>query len=136
MKGESESHESDPETLLNEYLGAFAAMDEQGTSQCFAEHGVVELPVIKSSRLIGLSEIGRGHELAFENLTQVEIALNETLSDENTVMASGEISVTCRGEPVSYEFGVAAICGDQRLDRLSWYLDSRGKRLWSDRSVL
>ena len=136
MANEVTNNSQNTKTLLSNYIKAFSAMDDSAASQCFVKNAVVEVPIIKSSRLVGRDEIARGHALAFENLTDVNIALTDAVSNDNAVMASGHLSVVCRNQTLTYDFGVSAESQDSQFARLSWFIDSRGNRLWSDRCVL
>jgi hypothetical protein len=132
----NDSKQSKVEQLLRAYLAAFSKMDSGNLDSCFLDYAVVDLPMIKPTRLCGLREIRRGQELAFENISKVDLELTEIVSDENSAMGSGRLSIECRGESESHEFAVSAFHEDGKLKRLSWFLDARELRPWSDCTVL
>jgi hypothetical protein len=126
----------DPVVLLQRYLVAFAKRDSVLVTECFANGAVLELPTVKPSRFMGLDEIRTAHRLAFENLQVVRVETDDIVQAERSAMGAGRLTVTCRGEQETHVFGIAVESSDPGLDRVSWYFDSRGRRPWSDKTVL
>lgn len=127
---------SDPSINLQRYLTAFATRDAARAADCFAQPAVLELPTVKPSRFAGRSEIETAHAWAFQNLQKAAIETNEIVSSEHSAMTAGRLTVVCRGQEQIHPFAIAAECTALGLSRVSWYLDSRGRRPWSDRTVL
>ena len=128
--------QSDPSAQLNRYLDAFAKCDAANAARCFAHPAILELPMVKPSRFLGREEVGAAHTGAFENLNEAAIETHEILSVEGAAMASGRMTVVCRGQKHVYPFAIAVDCTPSGLSRVSWYLDFRGHRPWSDKAVL
>lgn len=130
------AQQSDPSTQLRRYLAAFASRDATLVAECFAKGAILELPSIKPSRFVGLDEVKTAHQLAFENLQQATVQTDEVLSSQRSAMTAGRLTVVCRGQDHVHEFGIAVETSDSGFDRVSWYFDARGTRLWSDKAVL
>jgi hypothetical protein len=125
-----------PSVRLREYLTAFTRRHVSEVADCFVRSALLELPMVKPSRFVGLQEIEEAHRLAFENLSHVQVQHCEVLSDAACAMTVGELVVVCRGKTKVHPF---ALCSDGTsggLSRVSWYLNSRGHRHWSDQAVL
>ena len=135
MSKESEQR-CDARGCLSDYLQAFAARDTRKVAVCFAGSAILELPTLKPGRLVGLAEIEAAHSLAFQTLSMAEVEINEISATGALAFASGKLTVVCRGRDEVYPFALASECVASGLSRASWYFDSRGQRLWSDRAVL
>jgi hypothetical protein len=127
---------SDPVALLQCYLGAVAKRDSARVAECFAQGAILDLPTVKPSRFIGLGEIKTAHLWAFENLEEVRVETDDIVCAEFSAMAAGRLTVICRGDLETHAFGLSVESCDLGLDRVSWYLDSRGHRPWTDKTVL
>jgi hypothetical protein len=138
----SEVHEvnaervQDPSMSLRDYLAAVARRHAKEVVNCFIRPAILELPMVKPSRFMGLDEIERAHALAFANLSEVKLETCEVLSTAGCAMAAGRLIVVCRGKKEAHPFAISSDCTPQGLSRVSWYLDSRGHRHWSDETVL
>lgn len=130
------SQKSDAVAILHRYLTALAKRDIVHLAGCFARGAVLDFPTVKPGRFCGLEEITDAHRLAFENVEDLSVETKDILETEHSAMASGSLSVTCRGKRETHVFGISIECSEPGLDRVSWYLDSRGHRPWSDMSVL
>lgn len=128
--------QSDPSTQLRRYLGAIANRNATLAAACFTKGAILDLPSVKPNRFVGLDEIKSAHQLAFENLEHATVETEEVLRLEHSAMTAGRLTAVCRGEHQIYEFGITVETSDAGFDRVSWYFDSRGTRLWSDKSVL
>lgn len=132
----SAERQSDSSAQLDRYLAAFAKRDVAAVAACFVHPAVLELPAVKPARFLGREEVTAAHAAAFENLEETDIQTDEILSGEGVVMASGRMTVVCRGHKHVHPFAIAADSGPSGLSRVSWYWDSRGQRPWSDKTVL
>jgi ketosteroid isomerase-like protein len=132
----SAERQSDPWAQLNRYLAAFAKRDAAAVAASFAHPAILELPAVKPSRFLGREEVGAAHAAVFENLEEAVIETDEILSAEDGAMASGRMTVVCRGQKRVQPFAIVADSTASGLSRVSWYWDSRGQRLWSDKTVL
>jgi hypothetical protein len=121
---------------LSDYLQAFSARDTKCVANCFAGSAVLELPMVKPNRLVGLAEIETAHNLAFQTLSKATFEINEMLTTGTHAIASGKLTVVCREKDELHTFALACECTATGFSRVSWYLDSRGQRLWSDKAVL
>ena len=128
--------QSDSSAQLNRYLAAFAKRDVAAVAACFAQPAILELPAVKPSRFLGREEVTAAHAAAFENLEKAAIEADEILSAEGGAMASGRMTVVCRGQKHVHPFAIAADSTASGLSRVSWYWDFRGQRPWSDTTVL
>lgn len=133
---EKSAQRRDPRQALGDYLQAFAARDARRVAGCFIGGAVLELPMMKPNRLVGLVEIETAHCLAFQTLSQATVEVNEIVVSESGAMASGQLTVVCRGKEESHPFALASECAAAGLSRVSWYLDARRHRPWSDKAVL
>jgi hypothetical protein len=125
-----------PSARLREYLAAFARRHVGGVADCFVRSALLELPMVKPSRFVGLQEVEEAHRLAFENLSQVKLEHCEVLSNATCAMTVGELVVVCRGKTIVHPFAMCTDGTSGGLSRVSWYLNSRGHRHWSDQAVL
>jgi hypothetical protein len=138
----SEVHEvnaervQDPSMSLRDYLAAFARRHAKEAANCFIRPAILELPMVKPSRFMGLDEIERAHAFAFANLSEVKLETFEVLATAGCAMGAGKLWVVCRGKEEVHPFAICSDCTPQGLSRVSWYLDSRGHRHWSDKTVL
>jgi hypothetical protein len=92
--------------------------------------------MVKPGRFMGLDEIEGAHALAFANMSEVKLETCEVLSTAGCAMAAGKLWVVCREKEEVHPFAICSDCTPQGLSRVSWYLDSRGHRHWSDKTVL
>jgi hypothetical protein len=127
---------SDPSAQLRRYLTAIAKRDAAGAAECFAQSAILDLPTIKPGRFIGREEISTAHLWAFESIQATSVETDEVLSEDHSAMVAGRLTVVRRGQPEVHAFGISVESSDSGLERLSWYLDSRGNRPWSDKTVL
>lgn len=138
----SEVHEvnaervQDPSMSLRGYLAAFSRRHPKEVADCFIRPAILELPMVKPSRFMGFDEIEGAHALAFANLSEVKLETCEVLSSAGCAMAAGSLTVVCRGREEVHRFAICSDCTPQGLSRVSWYLNSRGHRHWSDKTVL
>jgi hypothetical protein len=128
--------QSNPSAQLRRYLAAVAKRDATRVAECFAPGAVLDLPTVKPNRFMGFDEIKTAHLWAFENLEEARVETDEVLSTEHSAMAAGRLTVVCRGQQEIHAFGIAVESSDSGLNRVSWYLDSRGYRPWTDKTVL
>jgi hypothetical protein len=126
----------DPTARLKDYLQAFSERDMKCVAGCFVGSAVLELPMVRPNRLVGLAEIEAAHDFAFQALSKVVVETNEILPMGNRAITSGRLTVACRGRDEVHPFALVSECAATGLIRVSWYLDSRGYRPWSDEAVL
>ncbi len=125
-------------SALLTYIGAF----ESGDAKCIAtltEDGVlVEVPLLKPNRLFGSSEIERGHKATFNSIKDATFFIDGEVADnDEAAICLGNITITrLSGEVDQHDIGVVAQLTNNKLSRISLYLNSRNIRRWSDESIL
>jgi len=123
--------------LLRDYLQAISIGDVDALVALLDEHAMAEIPFLKPNRLIGKSEIEKGHSAIFATLDSLEFKpLN---IEANATHAISEGSLEFRrdgGESQQLTAGIVAEASDGNLQRLSIYCDARNIRPWSDKTIL
>ena len=126
-----------PEAALTGYADALTAKDMTSVLAIFSRRSLLELPMMKPGRLVGLREIEDAHQAIFRSLESIEIKLGDTAADASHAIATGTVSITrTSGEQRTDELAIVAETGDTGLDRISLYMDARNARAWSDIKVV
>ncbi len=126
-----------PDTALKTYCTAFAARDSRSIVDLFASGGLYEIPFVKN-RLVGHAEIAGGLDAMFAVVDDCNIELGNIRATDRVAIGEGRLtaSLNRNRETVDTPFGIVAEVEDDKLKRLSVYLDARPYRLWSDGPIL
>ena len=130
---------------LDAYLNAFAERDVERLGALFEPTALVEFPMLKPDRLVGADEIARGHHAVFESLSAARFETEQsTVADAEAAMWLGKIvvrhGVDQGGRQASdeecHDLALAAFAPAGKLRRLTWYMNGRNIRRWSDKRIL
>jgi len=126
-----------PETALTTYCTAFASQDAHTVADLFAARGLYEIPFVKN-RLVGRAEIAAGLAAMFEVVDCCKIDVTGIRSIGRVAIGEGRLTAELSrgGETLDTPFGIVAEVEDDKLARLSVYLDARPYRLWADGPIL
>lgn len=121
------------EAQLNAYRDAFNGRDLAAALRLFAEHAVFEMPLL-GQRLFGRREIAAGLERIFEVTQSAEIRLSGAKQSQHLVIAEGRLQAKLHRDAHAVEMPLAVVleARQERIVRLSTYLDARPHRLWAD----
>ena len=126
-----------PEGALKAYVDALTARDLTAVLAIFNRRSLLELPMMKPYRLVGLREIESAHRAMFRSLKSIEIKLDRPAVDASHAIASGQMAVTrASGEQRTDDLAIVSEAGDAGLDRISIYMNARNVRPWSDIKVV
>ena len=127
-----------PKTVLQAYLGAFEAKDALAIQQLIGDRALIEMPLLKPSRLFGASEIFTGHQNAFRTIEDADFTFPEPIAEnDSAAIAIGVLTIKRKnGVQDNHEVGVVAEMRDLALHRISLYLNSRNIRRLSDETIV
>ena len=120
------------------YIAAFQNLDSDALAASAGQNGLVEVPLIKPSRLFGRSEIRRGHSAAFQEIVKAEFVSDKPIAEsDDAAIWLGTLNIQRnKSAPESHEIGIVAQPGDEGASRISLYFNSRGIRRWADETIL
>ena len=123
--------------LLQEYLQTVSSGDVDAIGALFEDQALLEIPFLKPNRLVGKSEIHKGHREIFTTLEAIDFKPLNIESNATQVIAEGRLEFKRDGgESQQLEAGIVAEAPGGKLQRLSIYCDARNIRQWSDKSIL
>ena len=125
------------EGLIERYGRAFAAADLTGALALFDTTARFELPLV-GQRLVGARELEAGHALIFSLTATRAIEIRACRSLPGLAIAEGILHARLHRDPGAERIPMALVARaeDERLARLSFYLDARPYRLWADAPIL
>lgn len=123
--------------LLQKYLQTISSGDTDALGALFEDQALLEIPFLKPNRLVGKTEIKKGHREAFASLDALGFKTLNIESNATQVIAEGRLEFRRDGgELQQHEAGIVAEAPGGKLQRLSLYCDARNIRPWSDKSIL
>jgi len=126
---------SSSEALLA-YAGAFAEKDLDFIRGAISEETLLELPMVKPCRLLGVSEIVSAHTEAFKTISNATFELHSPIEKGSLAIAEGALKVSRAGKEETHPLGIVAETNNGKLKRVTLYFDARHHRLWSDKTIL
>jgi len=125
------------EDLVDRYCRAFRDGDTEAALALFHAESRFELPLL-GQRLVGRAELRAGHDLIAGLTASRSIELSGRRAKPNLAIAEGVLHARLHRDPaaVSIPMALVAHTRDDRLARLSFYLDARPYRLWADGPIL
>lgn len=125
-----------PSESLLAYAGAFGARDAVAIAGLFEDNGLAEIPLLSPNRLVGRTEILRGHEAAIRTIATVSFEIAEPAEQGAQAIVAGTLVVQRINREVNrHALGVVAEIADGGLRRLGLYFDSRHFRRWADQTI-
>lgn len=123
---------------LQSYLDAFAARDAAAAASLFEPAALAEIPMLKPNRLVGASEIRRGHEAAFRTIAEVGVETETDIAEQDgCAIWAGALTIRrADGARHRHQSAIVVEAGAGRLRRLSLYLNARNIRRWADHAIL
>jgi ketosteroid isomerase-like protein len=123
--------------LLQDYLQAISSGDVDAMVALLDERALVEIPFLKPNRLIGKSEIEKGHREILATLDSIDFKPTNIEANSRHAIAEGSLEIRRDGgETRHIAAGIVAEASDGILQRLSLYCDARHIRQWSDKTIL
>jgi len=130
------STEQTANDLLRNYLQAISSGDADAIAALLDERALVEMPFLKPNRLIGKSEIDKGHREIFATLDAFDFKALTIEANATHAIAEGRLEFSrAGGESQQLAAGIVAEACGGSLQRLSIYCDTRNIRLWSDKTI-
>jgi len=121
------------EAALRTYCQVLASRDTETAVSLFGPNGLFEFPLL-GQRLVGSAEIRAGLERIFSVTESCRIELAVVESTFGATLAEGRLHAKLRRDrnPVDLPLAMVVEVRDERVTRLSTYLDARPYRLWAD----
>jgi len=120
-------------TYLDAYREAFNARKLDETLALFADHALFELPLL-GQRLFGRNEIAQGLKRIFDLTESARFEFSDAAESDRLLIAEGKLQAKLKRDaaPVEMTAAVTLDAKDGKITRLSFYLDARPYRLWTD----
>ncbi len=121
-----------PRVQFSAYRDAFNRRDVHEALRLFADRAIFEMPLL-GQRLFGIPEITAGHRRIFEVTESAQIEVAAVRESGPLAIAEGRLHAKLyRDErPVSIPLAMV-LEAQERINRVSTYLDARPYRLWAD----
>ena len=118
---------------LDSYCTAFNSRALDAAVSLFAEHALFEMPLL-GQRLVGRGEIAAGLRRMFDVTETARIECGGFKESDRALIAEGRLVAKLRRDPapVAMPLAMTLEATDQKISRLSSYLDARPYRLWTD----
>ena len=127
-----------PSDAITQYIDGFSQSDNDKLAGLFGERTLLELPLVKPTRLVGRDEICRAHAEIFTNVaTATFTATHGPCEQAQAAIWVGELAVTRIDKSrQSHRVAMVATTTEGKLDRLTIHLNARNTRRWADASIL
>jgi ketosteroid isomerase-like protein len=118
---------------LEGYRDAFNRRDLNAALMLFAESALFEMPLL-GQRLFGKREIATGLQRVFEVTQSAKIQISDAKETQKLIIAEGQLRAKLHRDEFAVEIPLAVVLEAQenKIMRLSTYLDARPYRLWTD----
>lgn len=124
-------------SLLESFHEAFNNRKIAAATDLFADRALFEMPLL-GGRLMGKQEIAAGLARMFEVTSEARLSLSAVRDNTNVAIAEGMLAAKLHRDPlpVSMPLALSLEVEKDLIARLSFYLDARPYRLWTDGPIL
>ena len=132
------THQSAGE-VIERYLESFSARNSEAISRLFSDTGLLEIPMVQPSRLVGRDEVHRAHVAIFATVSEAVFMPNHGSHEQDrNAIWTGELQIKRSDQSrQTHKLAIVATLKESGLlTRLTLHLNARHLRRWSDPAIL